>query len=135
VIALLSAEAPAVAGRDWRLEERGGPDPRPIPTIYYMTPEILKLVVPAWDDNDLEALGREGQKAFFTALAVSHVLASHSGAVLGDPYRRKAPSSWTGQPSDLGGDNGSGGAADRAPADHRDHRPWCTGRADPTFVV
>jgi LmbE family N-acetylglucosaminyl deacetylase len=129
VIAMLYAEAMAVAGRDWRLEECGGHDPHPIPTIYYMTPEnpncvvelgdalplklraleelssqnsfsaehwlrhttpeILKQVVPAWNDDDLETLGREGQKAFFTALALSHGLASHSGAVLGEPYRRE----------------------------------------------
>ena len=129
VIAMLYAEAMAVAGRDWRLEECGGHDPHPIPTIYYMTPEnpncvvelgdalplklraleelssqnsfsaehwlqhttpeILKQVVPAWSDDDLETLGREGQKAFFTALALSHGLASHSGAVLGEPYRRE----------------------------------------------
>lgn len=129
VIAMLYAEAMAVAGRDWRLEECGGHDPHPTPTIYYMTPEnpncvvemgdalplklraleelssqnsfsaehwlehttpeILKQVVPAWNDEDLETLGREGQKAFFTALALSHGLASHSGAVLGEPYRRE----------------------------------------------
>lgn len=129
VIAMLYAEAMAVAGRDWRVEECGGHDPHPVPTIYYMTPEnpncvvelgdalplklraleelssqnsfsaehwlqhttpeILKQVVPAWTDDDLETLGREGQKAFFTALALSHGLASHSGAVLGEPYRRE----------------------------------------------
>lgn len=129
VIAILYAEALAIAGRDWRIEECGGHEPHPIPTIYYMTPEnpncvieigdalplklqaleelsaqnsfsaehwlahttpeILRQVVPAWNDDDLEALGREGQKAFFTALALSHGLASHSGAVLGEPYRRE----------------------------------------------
>lgn len=129
VIALLYAEAMAVAGRDWRVEECGGHDPHPVPTIYYMTPEnpncvvelgdalprklraleelssqnsfsaehwlqqttpeILRQVVPTWIDDDLETLGREGQKAFFTALALSHGLASHSGAVLGEPYRRE----------------------------------------------
>lgn len=129
VIAMLYAEAMAVAGRDWRLEECGGHDPHPVPTIYYMTPEspncvveladalplklkalgelsaqnsfsaehwlglttadVLEQVVPAWTDGDLETLGREGQKAFFTALALSSGLASHSGAVLGEPYRRE----------------------------------------------
>ena len=129
VIAILYAEAMAVAGRDWRLEECGGHDPHPIPTIYYMTPEnpncviemgdalplklkalgelssqssfsaehwlqhttpeVLRQVVPSWTDDDLETLGREGQKAFFTALALSNGLASHSGAVLGEPYRRE----------------------------------------------
>lgn len=129
VMALLYAEAMAVASRDWRVEECGGHDPHPVPTIYYMTPEnpncvvelagalplklkaleeltsqnsfsaehwlglttaeVLEQVVPAWTDGDLETLGREGQKAFFTAIALSHGLASHSGAVLGEPYRRE----------------------------------------------
>ncbi|SEF18968.1 PIG-L deacetylase family protein [Jiangella alba] len=129
VIALLFAEALAVAGRDWRVEECGGHDPHPIPTIYYMTPEhpncvveigdvldkklkalqelssqntfsaqhwlehttpeILRSVVPAWTDGELETLGAEGQRAFFTALALTNGLASHSGAVLGEPYRRE----------------------------------------------
>ncbi|HWM73645.1 MAG TPA: hypothetical protein VNQ53_07890 [Nocardioides sp.] len=57
--------------------------------LAHTTPEILRQVVPAWTDDDLEALGREGQKSFFTALALSHGLASHSGAVLGEPYRRE----------------------------------------------
>ena len=129
VIATLYAEALAVAGRDWRLEECGGYEPHPVPTIYYMTPEnpncvvevgdvlplklraleelssqnsfsaehwlqraspeILRQVVPAWTDGTLETLGREGQKALFTALALSSGLASHSGAVLGEPHRRE----------------------------------------------
>lgn len=130
VIATLYAEAMAVAGRDWRLEECGGHEPHPVPTIYYMTPErancvvemgaalelklkaleelsaqnsfsaehwlgqttpeVLRLVVPGWtDDQDLETLGREGQRALFSALALSSGLASHSGAVLGEPYRRE----------------------------------------------
>ena len=129
VIATLYAESLAIAGRDWRIEECGGHDPHPIPTIYYMTPEqpncvieigdalplklraleelsaqnvfsaehwlahttpeILRSVVPAWTDDDPATLGREGQKALFTALALAHGLASHSGAVLGEPYRRE----------------------------------------------
>lgn len=129
VIATLYAESLAIAGRDWRIEECGGHDPHPIPTIYYMTPEqpncvieigdalplklraleelsaqnvfsaehwlarttpeILRGVVPAWTDDDPATLGREGQKALFTALALAHGLASHSGAVLGEPYRRE----------------------------------------------
>ena len=129
VIATLYAEALAVAGRDWRLEECGGHDPHPVPTVYYMTPErpncvvemgdtlpmklraleelssqnsfsaehwlehtnseLLRQVVPAWTDGDVETLGREGQKAIFTALALSNGLASHSGAALGEPYRRE----------------------------------------------
>ena len=129
VIAMLYAEAMAVAGRDWRLEECGGHDPHPVPTIYYMTPErpncvvemgetlplklqaleelssqnsfsaehwlehmtpeVLRQVVPAWTDGDVETLGRVGQRALFTALALSNGLASHSGAALGEPYRRE----------------------------------------------
>lgn len=129
VIAILYAEALAVAGRDWRVEECGGLDPHPIPTIYYMTPEhpncvveisdhlevklralgelssqnsfsaehwlartspeVLASVIPAWTDGEAETLGKEGQRAFFTALALSNGLASHSGAVLGEPYRRE----------------------------------------------
>lgn len=132
VIAMLCPEVLAVAGRDWRLEECGGHDPHPIPTIYYMTPEranciveigdalplklkalealsaqnsfraehwlvqttpeILRQVVPAWTDGDLETLGREGQRALFSALALSSGFASHSGAVLGEPYRRDGAS-------------------------------------------
>jgi LmbE family N-acetylglucosaminyl deacetylase len=129
VIATLYAEALAVAGRDWRVEECGGHEPHPIPTMYYMTPEhpncvveisdvlplklsaleelssqntfsaehwlrmtsadVLRQVVPAWTDGDMESLGKQGQKALFTALALSSGLASHSGAVLGEPYRRE----------------------------------------------
>lgn len=129
VIALLYAEALAVAGRDWRIEECGGHEPTKIPTIYYMTPEnpncvveiaevldlklralevlasqntfsaehwrastsdeVLRSVVPGWTDGTLETLGREGQRTLFTALALSNGLASHSGAVLGEAYRRE----------------------------------------------
>lgn len=129
IISLLYAEAVAVAGRDWRLDECGGHAPHPVPTIYYMTPqnpncvveladalplklkaltelssqnafsaehwlglttaEVMRQVVPTWTDGDLETLGREGQQALFTALALAHGLASHSGAVLGEPYRRE----------------------------------------------
>ncbi|MFC5999667.1 PIG-L deacetylase family protein [Quadrisphaera sp. GCM10027208] len=129
VIAILYAEALAVAGRDWRVEECGGHQPHRIPTIYYMTPEnpncvveiadvlelklravealssqntfsaehwrsatsddVLRAVVPAWSDGDLETLGREGQRVIFTSLALSNGLASHSGAVLGEAYRRE----------------------------------------------
>lgn len=129
VIAILFAEALAVAGRDWRVEECGGHPPHPIPTIFYMTPErpncvveigehlqkkldalrvltsqntfsaqhwlehtspeILKSIVPSWTDDEVETLGLEGQRAFFTALAISNGIASHSGAVLGEPYRRE----------------------------------------------
>ncbi|MPZ94628.1 MAG: GlcNAc-PI de-N-acetylase [Propionibacteriales bacterium] len=57
--------------------------------LTHTTPEILRQIVPAWSDDDLETLGREGQKALFSALALSNGLASHSGAVLGEPYRRE----------------------------------------------
>lgn len=129
VIAILYAEAMAVASRDWMIEECGGHEPHPVPTIYYMTPEqpncvveisdvldlklqavdvlssqntfsaehwragapdqVLRSVVPAWTDDDNETLGREGQRVIFTALALSQGLASHSGATLGEAYRRE----------------------------------------------
>lgn len=129
VIAILYAEALAVASRDWRIDECGGYPPHPVPTIYYMTPEhpncvveigdvlelklkavevlssqntfsaqhwraraseeALRSIVPAWTDGDDETLGREGQRVIFTALALSQGLASHTGAVLGEAYRRE----------------------------------------------
>lgn len=129
VIAILYAEALSVAGRDWQIEECGGHQPHPVPTIYYMTPErpncvveigdhlpkkldalavltsqntfsaehwlahtspeVLKSIVPAWTDGETDTLGLEGQRTLFTALAISNGLASHSGAVLGEPYRRE----------------------------------------------
>lgn len=129
VIAILFAEALAVASRDWRIEECGGYEPHSIPTIYYMTPEhpncvveisdhldaklravevlesqntfsaehwrdgssdeVLRSVVPAWTDGEMATLGREGQRVIFTALALASGLASHSGAVLGEAYRRE----------------------------------------------
>ncbi|WP_092666942.1 hypothetical protein [Agrococcus carbonis] len=53
------------------------------------SPEILESIVPAWTDGKTETLGLEGQRAIFTALASSNGLASHSGAVLGEPCRRE----------------------------------------------
>lgn len=131
VIAILFAEALAVASRDWRIQECGGYDPHPIPTIYYMTPEhpncvveisahldaklraadvlesqntfsaahwragatdeVLRSVVPGWTTDDAATLGREGQRVIFTALALTSGLGSHSGAVLGEAYRREGP--------------------------------------------
>lgn len=51
--------------------------------------ELLRSVVPPWDGEDNESLGREGQRVIFTALALSHGLASHTGATLGEAYRRE----------------------------------------------
>lgn len=51
--------------------------------------DVLRSVVPAWTDGQLETLGREGQRVVLTSLALSNGLASHSGAVLGEPYRRE----------------------------------------------
>ncbi|WP_020574872.1 PIG-L deacetylase family protein [Actinopolymorpha alba] len=51
--------------------------------------EVLQSIIPAWNDGSLETLGREGQRQLFTALALSNGLASHSGAVLGEAYRRE----------------------------------------------
>lgn len=129
LIAILYAEALAVASRDWKIEECGGHEPHPVPTIYYMTPErancvveisdvlelklaavealsgqnrfsamhwrtgttdeVLRSVVPQWTGDDDEQLGREGQRVVFTALALCQGLASHSGATLGEDYRRE----------------------------------------------
>lgn len=129
VIAILYAEAMAVASRDWKIQECGGHPPHPVPTIYYMTPEspncvveisdvldlklkavdvlssqnsfsaehwragasdhVLRSVIPAWTGEDNESLGKEGQRVIFTALALSQGLASHSGATLGEAYRRE----------------------------------------------
>lgn len=132
MIALLYAESLAVAGRDWRIDECGGAEPLPIPTIFYMTPErpncvveiadvldikqraldvlthqnsfsaqhwraqasdaTLQIVAPGWSPGDSdERLGRLGERQIFLALAVANGLGSHSGAVLGEPYRREGP--------------------------------------------
>ena len=53
--------------------------------------QLLQGIVPAWNGQDDESLGKEGQRVIFTALALSHGLASHSGATLGEAYRRFGP--------------------------------------------
>ena len=127
----LYAESLAVAGRDWRIEECGGHEPHPVPTIYYMTPsspncvveisetfaikqkalevlafqmsfsaesikqranvEAIRHIVDDFDDlrEDNERLGLALHKQFDRALALYHGLAGHSGAVLGEAYRRE----------------------------------------------
>ncbi|MFI7679479.1 PIG-L deacetylase family protein [Actinophytocola sp. NPDC049390] len=52
--------------------------------------ETLARIAPGWspDDGDAE-LGRLGQRQIFLALALSNGLGSHSGATLGEPYRRE----------------------------------------------
>lgn len=87
VIALLYAEAMAVAGREWRLEECGGHEPHPIPTIYYMTPESPNCVVELGDTLPLK----------LRALAWPPTPARSSVS----PIDEKAPLSWTGSLSDL----------------------------------
>jgi LmbE family N-acetylglucosaminyl deacetylase len=131
MIALLYAEALAVAGRDWRIEECGGHAPHPVPTIYYMTPsnpncvvdisdtfaikqkalealafqmafsaesikqrvdaEALRHIVDNFDDlgDDNAALGLALHRQFDRSLALYHGLAGHTGAVLGEAYRRE----------------------------------------------
>jgi len=132
IIALLYAESIALASRDWRIEECGGHDPLPLPTIYYLSPLAPNCVVEIGDAfavklAALEALtlqlaftaeaireradeaalrsvlGASGPAAtdaelglalhreFARAEALVHGLAGHSGAVLGEPYRREGP--------------------------------------------
>lgn len=133
LIALIYAESLALASRDWRLEECGGLDPLPVPTIYYMTPEhpnciveisetfelkqkalaelgyqlsfsaemieqrattaTLRHVLPNYDaiSEDKVALGLALHREFDKALALVNGLAGHSGAVMGEAYRREGP--------------------------------------------
>ncbi len=133
LIALIYAESLALASRDWRLEECGGLDPLPVPTIYYMTPEhanciveisetfelkqqalavlgyqlsfsaevieeratpaALHHVLPNYEDikEDKVALGLALHREFDKALALVNGLAGHSGAVMGEAYRREGP--------------------------------------------
>lgn len=131
MIALLYAESLAVAGRDWRIDECGGHEPHPVPTIYYMTPsspncvveisdtfaikqralevlafqmsfsaesikqranvEAIRHIVDNFDElrDDNARLGLALHQQFDRALALYHGLAGHSGAVLGEAYRRE----------------------------------------------
>lgn len=133
LIALLYAESLALASRDWHVEECGGLDPLPVPTIYYMTPEhpnciveisetfelkqkalavlgyqlsfsaqmieqkataeTLTHVLPDYETltQDKVALGLALHREFDKALALVHGLAGHSGAVMGEAYRREGP--------------------------------------------
>lgn len=50
---------------------------------------VLQSVVPEWDGSSDLSLGTAGQRVIFTALALSNGLASHSGATLGEAYRRE----------------------------------------------
>jgi LmbE family N-acetylglucosaminyl deacetylase len=54
--------------------------------------QSLALIAPGWTpaDGD-EALGREGHRQIFLALALTSGLGSHSGAVLGEAYRKEGP--------------------------------------------
>lgn len=131
MIALLYAESLAVASRDWRIDECGGHEPHPVPTIYYMTPsspncvveisetfaikqkalevlafqmsfsadsikqranvEAIRHIVDKFDEmrDDSARLGLALHQQFDRALALYHGLAGHSGAVLGEAYRRE----------------------------------------------
>jgi len=55
--------------------------------------KILRYVVPDYDEKakDLVALGLAFHTQFDKALALYHGLAGHSGAVLGEAYRREGP--------------------------------------------
>jgi hypothetical protein len=52
----------------------------------------LELIAPGWTpDGDDADLGRLGHRQMFLSLALASGLASHSGAVLGEPYRKEGP--------------------------------------------
>ncbi len=129
MIALLYSEAMAIAGRDWRIEECGGHEPTPIPTIYYMTPSSPNCIVEISDVIDVKLSAFESltyQMAFSAqvlqqrmgshisnvlpdwdpdasdtdkglaivvqserANALYHGIAGHSGAVMGEAYRKE----------------------------------------------
>lgn len=133
IIALLYTESFALAGREWHVEECGGHDPRPVGSIYYMTPEepncvieiskyferkqkalaalssqmkfiakftgrqvdeeALHTLVPDLEEKaeNPEELGLELYTQFDKAIALYHGMAGHSGAVLGEAYRREGP--------------------------------------------
>lgn len=64
---LLILESIALASRDYAVEELGGSDPHPVPTIYYMTPHHPNCIVDVSDVWDLKeaAMDRlESQLAF-----------------------------------------------------------------------
>lgn len=133
IIALLYAEAVALASRDWRIDECGGHEPLPLPTIYYMTPLAPNCVVEIGETFPLKQAALESltlqlaftaqairsrtdaatletvaagasapeatdatiglalHREFARAEALVHGMAGHSGAVLGEPYRREGP--------------------------------------------
>jgi LmbE family N-acetylglucosaminyl deacetylase len=55
--------------------------------------KILRYVIPDYEEKaqDLTRLGLEFHRQFDLALALYHGLAGHSGAVLGEAYRREGP--------------------------------------------
>jgi LmbE family N-acetylglucosaminyl deacetylase len=57
----------------------------------HVAAESLRQVVPDADDLDDRALGLALHRQFDLALALASGLASHTGAVLGEPYRREGP--------------------------------------------
>lgn len=132
IIALLYAESIALASRDWRVDECGGHESLPLPTIYYMSPLVPNCVVEISDTLELKqaalealtlqtaftaeairalandaairaalggphpapdaaSLGLALHREFTRAEALIHGMAGHSGAVLGEPYRREGP--------------------------------------------
>ncbi len=56
-------------------------------------PDAMRHLVPNLDElgDDDAALGLQLSQQFFTSQAVYYGLAGHSGAVLGEPYRREGP--------------------------------------------
>jgi len=57
----------------------------------HVSPDALRHVVANADDLDDRALGLALHRQFDLALALTSGLASHSGAVLGEAYRREGP--------------------------------------------
>lgn len=132
MIALLYAEALAVASREWRIEECGGHPPHPVPSIFYMTPlspncvveissvletklaalealssqmefsgrtirertdpALLEFLVtdPTVRDDD-RRVGLDMHRLFERSIGLFHGLAGHSGAVVGEAYRKEGP--------------------------------------------
>ena len=119
LIALLYTEAFALAGRDWHIEECGGHEPHLVGIIEISETfelkqkalavlgsqmefsaqmieqrtgsELLRQVVTNYDEigEDKVKLGLALHRQFDMALALVHGLAGHSGAVMGEAYRRE----------------------------------------------
>lgn len=94
LIALLFAESLAVAGRDWRIEECGGADPLPLPTIFYMSPERPNCVVDIAEVLDVK------QRALDALTHQNAFSAQHWRAMATDETLRKIAPGWAPGDSD-----------------------------------